>query len=113
MLLIQFLNVQELSKNNHKNIYLLGGKYQVVTSSILGYQAINDLKNYSFDLSFIGINAVDEQNNIYITSDDHAQLKIQVIKNSNKSYGLVDQSKKHSKSFYKFATNLELELIED
>ncbi|WP_434329507.1 DeoR/GlpR family DNA-binding transcription regulator [Mycoplasma capricolum subsp. capricolum] len=107
------LNVQELSKNNHQNIYLLGGKYQMVTSSILGYQAVNDLKNYSFDLSFIGINAVDEQNNIYTTSDDHAQLKIQVIKNSNKSYGLVDQSKKHSKSFYKFATNLELELIED
>lgn len=37
-----FLNVQELAQNDHKDIYLIGGKYDPVTSSILGYQAIND-----------------------------------------------------------------------
>ncbi|WFQ91506.1 Glucitol operon repressor [Mycoplasma feriruminatoris] len=107
-----FLNVQELAKNDHKDIYLIGGKYDPVTSSILGYQAINDLKNYAFDASFIGINAIDDENNIYTTSDEHAQLKIQVIKNSNIAYGLVDKSKKHSRSFYKFASTSDLELIE-
>ncbi|QHX35947.1 DeoR family transcriptional regulator [Spiroplasma sp. TIUS-1] len=104
-------NIQELSKNGHKNIYLLGGKFKVVTGAIVGYEAIEALKNYNFDKAFIGVNAVDKNNDIYTTSSEHAQIKIEIIKHSQKAYGLADSSKLNSKSFYKFANTRELELI--
>ncbi|ATZ18535.1 DeoR family transcriptional regulator [Williamsoniiplasma somnilux] len=105
------INVQELVKNGHQKIYLLGGKFTDVTGAILGYEAIEALKNYAFDLSFVGVNAVDDQGNVYTTSSDHAQIKIEIIKHSSKAFGLADSSKLHSKSFYKFTTIKDLEII--
>ncbi|WP_026389638.1 DeoR/GlpR family DNA-binding transcription regulator [[Acholeplasma] multilocale] len=104
-------NVYKLAENGHKNIYLLGGKFKAVTGAITGFEAIEALKNYNFDKSFIGVNVIDEDFNIYTTSSDHAQIKIEIIKHSQKAYGLADSSKYNSKSFYRFGDNSDLELI--
>ncbi|AUF83745.1 DeoR/GlpR transcriptional regulator [Mesoplasma syrphidae] len=104
-------NVQELAKNGHTNVYLLGGKFTSITGAILGYEAIEALKNYFFDKSFLGVNAVDKNQDIFTTSSEHAQIKVEIIKHSQKAYGMADSSKYNSKSFYKFATADELELI--
>lgn len=105
------LNIQELAHLGHQKIYLLGGKFTNVTGAILGYEAIEAMQNYFFDMSFIGINAVDDEGNIYTTSSEHAQIKMEIIKHSSQTFGLVDESKLHSKSFYRFASIDEVELI--
>src|SRR5699024_8201834 len=61
-------NVQELAKNGHTNIYLLGGKFTSVTGAILGYEAIEALEKYFFDKSFLGVNAIDKNYDIFTTS---------------------------------------------
>ncbi|ATZ20710.1 DeoR/GlpR family DNA-binding transcription regulator [Mesoplasma coleopterae] len=104
-------NVLELVKNGHENVYLLGGKFTNVTGAILGFEALEALKNYIFDKAFLGVNAVDEEGFIYTTSPEHAQIKIEVIKNSRESYGLADSSKMDRKSFYKFADKESIKLI--
>lgn len=104
-------NVLELVKQGHENVYLLGGKFTNVTGAILGFEALEALKNYNFDKAFLGINAVDEDGNIYTTSSEHAQVKIEVIKNSKESYGLADSSKMNRKSFYKFDEKELIKLI--
>ncbi|AAT75536.1 fru repressor [Mesoplasma florum L1] len=104
-------NILELVKNGHDNVYLLGGKFTNVTGAILGFEALEALKNYNFDIAFLGVNAVDENGNIYTTSPEHAQVKIEVIKNSRESYGLADSSKLDRKSFYKFADKESIKLI--
>ncbi|AGY41252.1 Transcriptional repressor of the fructose operon, DeoR family [Mesoplasma florum W37] len=104
-------NILELVKNGHDNVYLLGGKFTNVTGAILGFEALEALKNYNFDIAFLGVNAVDENGNIYTTSPEHAQVKIEVIKNSRESYGLADSSKLDRKSFYKFADKELIKLI--
>ncbi|ASZ08936.1 DeoR/GlpR transcriptional regulator [Mesoplasma chauliocola] len=104
-------NVLELIKKGHQNVYLLGGKFTNVTGAILGFEAIEALKNYNFDKAFLGINAVDEEGNIYTTSPEHAQIKVEVIKNSRESFGLADSSKFYRKSFYKFADKELIKII--
>ncbi|WP_031543165.1 DeoR/GlpR family DNA-binding transcription regulator [Mesoplasma photuris] len=104
-------NVQELSKNGHQDIYILGGKFKSTTEAILGYEAIEHLKKYNFDKAFIGINAIDKNGNIFTTSSDHAQIKIEIINRSEKAYGLADSSKMNAKSFYVFSNTKDLELI--
>ncbi|ATZ21392.1 DeoR/GlpR family DNA-binding transcription regulator [Mesoplasma tabanidae] len=104
-------NILELVKHGHDNVYLLGGKFTNVTGAILGFEALEALKNYNFDKAFLGVNAVDANGNIYTTSPEHAQIKIEVIKNSRESYGLADSSKMDRKSFYKFADKETIKLI--
>lgn len=104
-------NVIELVKQGHEDVYLLGGKFTNVTGAILGFEALEAFKNHNFDKAFLGINAVDDDGNMYTTSPEHAQVKIEVIKNSRESYGLADSSKLDWKSFYKFADKELIKLI--
>ncbi|PPE04972.1 DeoR family transcriptional regulator [Entomoplasma ellychniae] len=104
-------NVLELMKQGHQKVYLLGGKFKPVTGAIIGYEAIQSIANYSFDKAFIGINAIDDQFNLYTTNSEHAQVKIEIIKCSKQTYGLADSSKFNKKSFYLFAREDKVNLI--
>ncbi|WP_338971548.1 DeoR/GlpR family DNA-binding transcription regulator [Spiroplasma endosymbiont of Panorpa germanica] len=107
------INAQELTKNGNNYVHILGGRFKPKTGAIIGFEAVKSIQQYSFDLAFIGANAVDNEYNLYTTDDDEAQVKEQAIKQSRFAFALADRSKFNSKSFIKFASKKEVTVISE
>ena len=83
--------------------FIVGGKIKSKTSSTVGFSAIEFLKSFNFDYSFIGANAFNI--NGYSTPDpEEAMVKSQVIERSKAAYFLCDHSKLNKTSFINFAS---------
>lgn len=97
-----YSHIQELVNQGIES-YLLGGKIKNITGAVVGITAMFTLKNYNFDVVFIGANAVDK--NGYSTPDsDEVLVKNEAIKRGKKVFFLCDSSKINKKSFIYFAT---------
>lgn len=97
-----YTHIQELINYGIES-YLLGGRIKNTTGAIVGMTAMFTLKNYNFDIVFIGANAIDEKG--YSTSDSEEILvKTEAISRGEKVYFLCDTSKLNKKSFIQFAS---------
>lgn len=79
--------------NAEAEITFLGGSYNANLSSVAGPLAIDNLKNFIFDRSFIGTNGVDPSYGVTTPSLVETEKKREVIKRSKKAYVLADSSK--------------------
>lgn len=103
--------IDELSKYSVES-YLIGGKIKSSTSCVLGFSGVEYLKQFNFDMAFIGANAFDLEG--YSTPDqDEAMIKKEVIERSKKVYFLCDNSKIDKKSFIYFSSLFKGCLITD
>lgn len=89
--------------SNGIEAYLLGGKIKNITGAVVGMTAMFTMKNYNFDIAFIGANAIDK--NGYSTTDsEEIMVKTEAIKRSKKVFFLCDSSKINKKAFINFAS---------
>ncbi|MDZ5254269.1 DeoR/GlpR family DNA-binding transcription regulator [Clostridium sp. LIBA-8841] len=88
-----------------KNIkcYMIGGNVKISTKAITGSDALMCLSKFRFDKCFIGANGVHPTYGLTTPDTEEAILKECAIKNSRKSYLLVDDSKFGEISTIKFA----------
>ena len=88
-----------------KNIkcYMIGGNVKISTKAITGSDALMCLSKFRFDKCFIGANGVHSTYGLTTPDTEEAILKECAIKNSRKSYLLVDDSKFGEISTIKFA----------
>lgn len=88
-----------------KNIkcYIIGGNVKISTKAITGCDALMCLSKFRFDKCFIGANGVHPTYGLTTPDNDEAIIKNCAIKNSKKSYLLVDDSKFGEISTIKFA----------
>ena len=92
---------------NNKKIetYLIGGKIKMLTGALVGASAVLSIKNFNFDLAFIGANGIDIDG--YSTPDsEEALIKNEVVMKADKAYLLCDESKLYKKCLINFC-NLE------
>ena len=89
--------------NNKIHTIILGGTLKHSTQAVVGPAAIEQLKNYSFDMCFVGCNGIDENFGITTADENEAFIKTAAIKNSKKKYILADKSKFDHRKFHKFA----------
>lgn len=80
---------------------LLCGFFKEYSRSLVGVETVQMLQNYRFDASFIGAHGLDEDLNILSGDEREASLKLAAIKNSEKSYLLLDHSKFDRTAFYR------------
>ncbi|ASJ20667.1 DeoR/GlpR family DNA-binding transcription regulator [Brachyspira hampsonii] len=95
--------VSHIDELNNKRIetYLIGGKIKTLTGALVGGTAAMSVKNFNFDLAFMGANAIDI--NGYSTPDsEEALIKNEAASKANKTYFLCDESKLKKKSFINF-----------
>ncbi|MDR3258852.1 MAG: DeoR/GlpR family DNA-binding transcription regulator [Fusobacteriaceae bacterium] len=94
-------HLEELNKHKIQT-YLIGGRIKGTTAAIVGGSAVLSLKNYSYDIAFVGANGVNEDG--YSTPDEEeAAVKSTVVGNCSRVYFLCDSSKFFKKSFMNFA----------
>ena len=88
--------------NNKIHTIILGGTLKHSTQAVVGPAAIEQLKNYSFDMCFIGCNGVDENFGVTTADESEAFIKSLAIQNSKKKYVLADKTKFGHRKFQKF-----------
>ena len=97
-----FTHIEELTKAGVE-AYIIGGKVKLKTGATVGATAVISLKNYNFDIAFIGANGITADG--YSTPDpEEVIVKSEAIKRSKKVYFLCDSSKFKENSFMNFAS---------
>ena len=97
-----FTHMEELAKFGIET-YLIGGKVKMKTGATVGATAVLALKNYNFDISFMGANGVTVDG--YSTPDpEEVIVKNEAIKRGKEVYFLCDESKFKANSFINFAS---------
>lgn len=99
-----------LIQNKNIEVFQLGGTLRHGSSSVIGENAIETLKNTSCNLLFLGADGVDTDFGVSTTNMDEAYLNRQMIASSNRTLLLVDSSKFGKKSLGKIC---DLELIDE
>lgn len=95
-------HIDELYKRKIET-YLIGGKIKILTGALVGGSAVLSLKNFNFDLAFMGANGISV--NGYSTPDsEEALIKSEVLKKANKTYFLCDESKLYKESLINFCS---------
>ncbi len=95
------INLRRAIELGFENVNILGGKYKPETSSIVEFDE-NELKRIVFPISFVGVNAIDDEGNLYTPEKREAQAKWNIIKNSQITIVLAEQEKIGIKSTFKF-----------
>ncbi|MGX7112382.1 DeoR/GlpR family DNA-binding transcription regulator [Gemella cuniculi] len=88
---------------NKIHTIILGGTLKHSTQAVVGHTAVEQLKNYSFDMCFVGCNGIDDNFGITTADENEAFVKSAAIKNSKKKYILADKVKFDHRKFQKFA----------
>ena len=93
-------HIEELY-NKKIETYLIGGKMKMLTGALVGASAVLSIKNFNFDLAFMGANGIDIDG--YSTPDsEEALIKSEAASKANKTYFLCDESKLKKKSLINF-----------
>lgn len=72
--------------------YLIAGRVKEKTQSLVGARAVLSLRDFYFDIAFLGANSMNEET--FMTPDpEEAIVKEAVVRKANKSYILADRSK--------------------
>ncbi|MDR0298522.1 MAG: DeoR/GlpR family DNA-binding transcription regulator [Streptococcaceae bacterium] len=98
-------------RNPNSTVYILGGQQKRTTDAVVGSQALLQLSSYHFNVAFLGANAYDEKIGAMTPDQEEAAVKTLAIKQSQKSFLLLDSSKISQTSFVKFASPDEVRLL--
>lgn len=83
--------------------YLIGGEVKPSTLASLGSGALQAISKMTFDIAFMGTNAIDPEFGFSTPDTEEAAIKARIIEQSETVYVLADASKFMKKSFVQFA----------
>lgn len=85
-------HVEQLLKKGFKTL-MLGGQVKANTFATVGSSALETLRRYCFDKSFIGMNGIDEKYGLTTPDEQEALIKETAMRLSNESFVVVDETK--------------------
>lgn len=94
------LEISRVLKNCRCDVLLTGGVMQKSTGCLVGSFAEEFLSKIKFKIAFMGATAINENYDVFTPSIEKRTMKPLVIKNSSKSYMLVDSDKFDKSSTY-------------
>lgn len=92
---------------------LIGGQIKATTKAIIGAVALEQLGNYRFNKTFLGINGIDVEFGYTTPDPEEAALKSLAIKLSNKTFVLADHTKFDKVNFVKVSDLEDCVIITD
>lgn len=81
---------------------VIGGEVKSSTKAVVGIEALKNIEKYRFDMSFLGVNALDIKRGLMTPDIKEAVLKEKIIEISDKTYILADKEKFGQSSSVKF-----------
>lgn len=92
---------------------LIGGQIKATTKAIVGAVSLEQLSNYRFSKTFLGINGVDIEFGYTTPDPEEAALKSLAISLSNKTFVLADHTKFDKVNFVKVSALEDCVMITD
>lgn len=83
----------ELNSRNNVVVIQIGGELRKNTISCIGYFAENMISQLHFDAAFIGVNAIDQEGNLYCRSTYEIGIYKKIFSSSKKIIVMADSSK--------------------
>lgn len=93
--------------------YLTGGRMKPSTGALVGAQTIQSLKNYRFNLCFLGVNGFHQDLGFTTPDPEEAAVKREASTLARETYVLADHSKANKVSFAKIMELDEAFLVVD
>lgn len=88
------LNVaEECSKSDNSNIFLIGGKLIKKSMSLVGPQAMNELKKYNANFVFLGATGISPEKGFLSSDIYEAEVKRSMVSSGRKVVIVADHSK--------------------
>lgn len=108
------LPVVAAMQGSKAKINLIGGEIDPDRQAIHGKMAEWHIAQYHANKAFIGVDAIDDENNLWAHSEKEAGNSLAMIQNTDQTFVLADSSKLGKKSYLMFGelTN-EVELISE
>jgi DeoR/GlpR family transcriptional regulator of sugar metabolism len=100
-----------LSSTSDFKILCTGGYVQNSTGTCIGAKATEFLRDINVDISFIGASSVDIERGMSTPTFEKSEVKLQMIKSTEKSVLVTDSSKFGKRSFSKVCDLNEFDLI--
>lgn len=94
----------ELMKLPNAEVILLGGRLNPVTGGAIGLAAVQQLRQFNFDLCFVGACAIDPDNGVTAFGLDDAEFKRAVVAASGQVVVAVTNQKLSSVAHYQVAS---------
>ncbi|GGC82158.1 DeoR family transcriptional regulator [Thalassobacillus devorans] len=93
--------------------YVIGGRIKRKTRAVIGAHAVQSLKHYRFDKSFLGINGVHPKEGFTTPDPEEAVVKNTALQLSGETFILADASKLNEVTFAKVAEVQDAVIISD
>lgn len=93
--------------------YVVGGRIKRKTRAVIGAHAVESLKQYRFDKSFLGINGVHPKEGFTTPDPEEAVVKNTALQLSGETFILADASKFNEITFAKVADIQDAVIISD
>lgn len=74
-------------------VYVLPGRVKATTEAIVGTQALQRLKHYSFTKAFVGVNGITVDKGYTTSGMEEVELKAEAVRSSREHWFLADNSK--------------------
>lgn len=92
-------------------VHTLGGRVRAETLAEVGSQALATISTLSFDLAYVGTNAISVERGLSTPDVEEASVKAAMIRNAERSCLLADHTKFARTSLVRYAGVEELDLI--
>lgn len=100
-----------LSALQNASIFCTGGKLRENSLSYIGQGALKALSQYHFDRAFFSCRGVSAESGLWDASEEEAVLRRLLIRCSDQSVLLADESKLNKTSFYSIASMEQIQLL--
>ena len=87
------LMIAGVLQSGNARLFFCGGEIQKSTGSALGSYTVNQLKDYSFDIAFLGASSINSKLELSTPTMEKVALKKTILEQSKKAVLLADESK--------------------
>lgn len=105
------LTMQEVAKKNHIHLYVPGGSYTIGSTSLLGEDAEQRLRQFHIQKAFIGATCVHPEHGLSLISHVEVSLKKVMIEQAEQVYLLADQTKWNKIGLFPFASMDDIDVV--
>ncbi len=105
------LMVAGVLQSGKGRIFFCGGEIQKSTGSALGSYTVNQLKDYSFDIAFLGASSINEKLELSTPTLEKVALKKAILQQAKQSVLLADASKFEKQAMMKICSIQEFDML--
>lgn len=87
------LAMNALSKYESIDLHVIPGKYRSLSQGFLGLQAVDYIKQFNFDIAFIGTEGIDLNSGITLPNEEDAYTKKAIMRQAQQVIVVADQTK--------------------